>query len=104
MEITEWKMKNGKTILLCDMEDSHLRNCIQFLRNKGWIDSDKYRLLIEEKKRRSDNPPIPDDFVYETTAQERKANVIAWRKRAEARKRGLDPDSPEQQHLTSAKE
>lgn len=32
-----WTTRDGRRMLLCDMETSHLKNCISMMRGKGYV-------------------------------------------------------------------
>ena len=44
--MTEWKMKNGHTIKIADMETSHIKNAIAMLRRKGFVTPAELELYL----------------------------------------------------------
>ena len=58
-ENIEWTMKDGKTIKLSEMTDSHIRNCIAMLRRRIEQIDDR-----ERYERFQYNPFDPDTEAY----------------------------------------
>ena len=46
----KWTTKNGKEILIADMDTGHIKNCIRMCRRKGF--EERYIYLFEEELKR----------------------------------------------------
>ncbi len=82
-----WQCGDGKVVLLCNMESSHLRNAIRFSqRRRNW---DQWALLVAELRVRMKKP----------VRFKGKANMVALKKKAFADSRvRLDSFQPIQEH------
>ncbi len=56
-----WICKDGTEIKMCKMEDSHLKNAINFFKPQREVFTNRWKLLMDEQKRRDDM--IPDDPI-----------------------------------------
>ena len=60
-----WKCKDGKTLKMCEMTDSHLNNAIKLFRLHKKDSPERWDLLWTEKKRRAKvkEKSEPDDPI-----------------------------------------
>ncbi len=87
---TTWRTKEGKTIRIADMDDSHLRNCVRLIERMVRGDESAVRVLTLALAQWK--PSSREVFVLRQLAQQADDPVLPleyWALRAEAEKRGV---------------
>lgn len=86
----EWRTKDGKTIRLSEMEDSHLINSIKFMERAAKVDMAgeillQYALLAFKPSRK-----VRDLIAWEAKKDKPEAPAMYWALRREAERRGYN--------------
>ena len=90
-----WTTKNGEKIRICDMEDSHLINTINFLRRmaegmRGKTISNAYQLACFVQGEIAESQIDQDIMTMEESTYEEWLPNIFWNLHDDALRRGLD--------------
>lgn len=85
----EWRTKDGKSVKVCDIEDSHLKNLILFLERSAKVDQAGELLLVQALL--NYRPKSLDMQLIQQAAQKEKPEPPAmyWVLRREAARRGM---------------